>query len=87
MSEHLFLSVSEGIRKRRSNLTESEAHNSSEKQVTFDVQAIKNIRTDFHKDGGFQKAVQLSKDLSIMVTGGADGKLRVWKVRGWNVQN
>ena len=76
-----FVSVLEGVRKRKGNLTNSEDHKSTKKEVTFEVTLSTNFRTDFHKDGGFQKAVQITKDLSVMVTGGADGKLRLWKVK------
>lgn len=50
------------------------------KQIQFDIEEIKQIKTDFHKESGFQKAVQFSRDHSILATGGSDGYLRVWKV-------
>ena len=50
------------------------------KQLTFDLQCLKSVQTDFEKDGGFQKAVCFSPDHTLVVTGGADGFLRVWKV-------
>ena len=50
------------------------------KQLTFDLQCLKSVQTDFEKDGGFQKAVRFSPDHTLVVTGGADGFLRVWKV-------
>ena len=48
--------------------------------ITFDVEEGEKVETDFDKEGGFQKAVSFTKDLSIMATGGADGHLRVWQV-------
>lgn len=50
------------------------------KQLTFDLQCLKLVQTDFEKDGGFQKAVRFSADHTLVITGGADGFLRVWKV-------
>ena len=50
------------------------------KLVTFDVEKIKSVRTDFCDDGSFQKVVRFSPDGSILATGGADGQLRVWRV-------
>ncbi|XP_076462540.1 guanine nucleotide-exchange factor SEC12-like [Babylonia areolata] len=49
------------------------------KQLTFDLQCLTSVQTDFEKDGGFQKVVRFSADHTLVVTGGADGFLRVWK--------
>ena len=57
--------------------TDSENQN---KHMTFDITSLKSVKTDFFKDGGFQKCVQISPDRSIIATGGGDGHLRVWKV-------
>ncbi|KAL8572247.1 hypothetical protein ACOMHN_022484 [Nucella lapillus] len=48
------------------------------KQLSFDLQSLKSVQTDFEKDGGFQKVVRFSADHKLVVTGGADGFLRVW---------
>ena len=50
--------------------------------MTFDVEKIKSVRTDFCDDGSFQKVVRFSPDGSVVATGGADGHLRVWRVSG-----
>ena len=47
--------------------------------MTFDVNPVDLVQTDFDTDG-FQKVVHFSRDHSLMITGGADGYLRVWKV-------
>lgn len=50
------------------------------KHLTFEVEKLKSVTSDFCKDGGFQKCVQFGPDRSIIATGGGDGHLRVWKV-------
>lgn len=74
---------SEGdIRKRKGGSDGDEVKSSlnDTKYLTFDVQLIQSVQTDFDKDGGFQKVVRFSLDHSFVATGGADGFLRVWKV-------
>ncbi|XP_014663700.1 PREDICTED: prolactin regulatory element-binding protein-like isoform X2 [Priapulus caudatus] len=51
----------------------------TEVERMFEFEKLGCILTDFHADGGFQKAVRFSSDKSLLVTGGADGFLRVWK--------
>ncbi|XP_022316787.2 guanine nucleotide-exchange factor SEC12-like isoform X1 [Crassostrea virginica] len=68
------------VRKRTSeNENSSNTAEGGTKQILFDITEIKKIKTDFHKESSFQKAVQFSRDHSILATGGADGHLRVWK--------
>ena len=73
--------------KKRAGKTNKEDKASTEnatpngtKQLTFDLQCLKSVQTDFEKDGGFQKVVRFSADHTLLATGGADGFLRVWKV-------
>lgn len=79
----ILLSIgSNDVRQRKSG-NENSANKEEEegtKQIQFDIEEIKQIKTDFHKESGFQKAVQFSRDHSILATGGSDGYLRVWKV-------
>jgi prolactin regulatory element-binding protein len=70
------------IRQRKSekeNSSNDKDHEAT-KQILFDIDKIKQIKTDFHKESSFQKTVQFSRDHSLLATGGADGHLRVWKV-------
>ncbi|XP_046366308.2 prolactin regulatory element-binding protein-like [Haliotis rufescens] len=68
------------VRKRK-----GESENSSKekcnntKHITFDIEPIKHVTTDFAKDGSFQKVVRFGADNSILATGGADGFVRVWQ--------
>ena len=59
--------------------TDSKTQNGT-KQLTFELQCLKSVQTDFGTDGGFQKVVRFSADHTMVATGGADGFLRVWKV-------
>ena len=52
----------------------------AEKQLTFQIESRGEAATDFSKDGGFQKCVRFSNDNAHLLTGGADGHLRMWKV-------
>lgn len=80
----ILLSIgSNDVRQRKSgneNSANKEEEEEGTKQIQFDIEEIKQIKTDFHKESGFQKAVQFSRDHSILATGGSDGYLRVWKV-------
>ncbi|KAK7099887.1 guanine nucleotide-exchange factor SEC12-like [Littorina saxatilis] len=49
------------------------------KQLTFELECLKSVQTDFEKDGGFQKVVRFSLDRTLVITGGAEGFLRLWK--------
>lgn len=42
---------------------------------------VASIRTDFSEGDSYQKVVHFNYDGSLLVTGGCDGVLRVWKVR------
>ncbi|KAK3089037.1 hypothetical protein FSP39_000316 [Pinctada imbricata] len=53
--------------------------NGETKQISFDIEKITSVKTDFHKDGSFQKVVQISRCRQFLATGGVDGYLRVWK--------
>lgn len=43
------------------------------------VESLHSVRTDFSPDA-LQKAVRFNADCSLLVTGGADGFLRLWEV-------
>ncbi|XP_064624555.1 prolactin regulatory element-binding protein-like [Lineus longissimus] len=69
----------DNLRKRKGNLTNSESHDSAPNVVTFEVDEIADVKTDYSDDSGVQNVVRFSKDASLMLTGGSDGYLRVWK--------
>ena len=78
-----FLLVSaalEGLRKRKGNLTMSTDHKLASKMIGFEIEPGEEVVTDHAKDGGFQKVVQFTKDLTHIVTAGADGYFRIWQV-------
>lgn len=68
------------VRQRKGKIHPSENSTTDKKQVTFHMEETAKFRTDFCKDGSFQKVVKFSWDHSILATGGADGFLRIWKV-------
>ena len=72
-----FTLVLEGIRKRKGNATKSEDHQRTQRIVTVNVEALKQIETDT-KD--VQKTVAFSPDARLLATGGTGGHLRIWKV-------
>lgn len=71
----------EGLRKRKGNLTMSTDHKMASKMIGFEIEPGEEVVTDQAKDGAFQKAVKFTKDFLHLVTAGADGCLRIWKVR------
>ena len=70
-----------GKKDKKSDSNEKSDAENQTKQLTFEVEKIKSVRTDFCDSGSFQKVVQFGPDHSILATAGADGHLRVWKVR------
>ena len=70
----------EGLRKRKGNFTISNDHRNASKMIGFEIEPSEEVKTDKAKDGGFQKAVRFMHSASHMVTAGADGHFRVWKV-------
>ena len=48
--------------------------------IGFEIELGEDVKTDEAKDGGFQKVVRFWHDSLQMVTAGADGHFRVWKV-------
>ncbi|XP_046566705.1 prolactin regulatory element-binding protein-like [Haliotis rubra] len=68
------------VRKRKGETENSSKEKSNDtKHITFDIEPMKHVTTDFAKDGSFQKVVRFGADHSILATGGADGFVRVWQ--------
>lgn len=68
------------MRKRKGDDSVNDKQENATKHISFDIEEIRKVKTDFHKDGSFQKVVQFSPDHRLVATGGADGYLRVWQV-------
>lgn len=73
--------VSDGqLRKRKSGLTKADDFKNAKKMISFDVQEVDSVITDFHKDDAYQSCSVFSPDGSILATAGADGSIRMWTV-------
>jgi len=70
----------DGVRKRKKNPMGHGDTNSASKILSYDVELLGSVQTDFSSGDGYQRAVRFTQDISVMVTGGADGSLRTWKV-------
>lgn len=74
-------SIADGkLRKRKSGLTKADDFKHAKKIVSFDIQQIDKIVTDFHPGDAYQSCSVFSSDGSLLATGGADGYIRLWKV-------
>lgn len=83
MSIFLYIFIAEGnsiVRKRKSNLTNSESYRNSVKTLTFDIDKQKAVKNDFNKEGEYQKCVIFTHDQETIMTGGSDGYIRTWEV-------
>ncbi|XP_074642612.1 guanine nucleotide-exchange factor SEC12-like [Tubulanus polymorphus] len=70
------------VRKRKGNATESDDNKATRNVVSFDITLDKSVQSDFAEDGGLQNVVKFSRDHTLVITGGADGYLRIWKRAG-----
>ncbi|MGH0123373.1 UNVERIFIED_CONTAM: hypothetical protein FKN15_028464 [Acipenser sinensis] len=74
----------QGPRKRRVGGSQPAAgegdgmNETQNKTAQISVEKLGEVQTDF-SDDGLQKSVRFSGDLSFLVTGGADGYIRVWE--------
>ncbi|XP_063770968.1 prolactin regulatory element-binding protein [Pseudophryne corroboree] len=72
-----------GSRKRKPSKSSTEASGAGTKDDTPDItlQTVAVVQTDFSTDT-LQKAVCFNQDASKLLTGGADGHIRIWEVPG-----
>ncbi|NXX98751.1 PREB protein, partial [Centropus bengalensis] len=70
-------STEKALRKRKGGSTAGEAETQRQGSEVM-VESVHSVRTDFSPDA-LQKAVRFSADGSMLVTGGADGFLRLWE--------
>ncbi|KAL4236549.1 hypothetical protein ACF0H5_004934 [Mactra antiquata] len=77
-------SSTEAVRRKGKDTKNTDPNDSSNqtKHLTFQVEKLSSVTSDFCKDGGYQKCVKIGPDRSIIATGGGDGHLRVWKTDG-----
>uniref|UniRef100_T1JHF1 Prolactin regulatory element-binding protein n=1 Tax=Strigamia maritima TaxID=126957 RepID=T1JHF1_STRMM len=68
-----------GLRHRRGEKREKKGENGDER-LCFDIRPTECVRTDFSEDDGFQKVVRITPCRKFMITGGADGHIRFWKL-------
>lgn len=61
-------------------MTHADGHKNARKIVTFDVQLVDSVTTDFHDKDPYQNCAAFTSDGTKIVTGGADGFIRLWKV-------
>lgn len=57
-----------------------DSNDNSISEIGFEVTEIANAQTDFCKDEPYQKVVKVTPDGSVIITAGADGKIRTWTV-------
>lgn len=60
------------------NENQSRNPSSSHSKLLFNIQPLESFQTDFSKEP-FQKLVKFSPITKLLVTGGADGHVRLWK--------
>jgi len=70
----------EGLRKRKGNLTVSNDHKNASKMIGFEIEPGEEVETDRSLPSGFQKVARFTDNGCQLVTAGADGHFRVWKV-------
>ena len=70
-----------GIRRRKQgHLTKSETYANAQKALVFSLETETFFQTDFTVKSPCQNVVRFSPIANIFVTGGADGRLRVFQV-------
>lgn len=54
--------------------------NMKDETVHISVKAVGQVQSDANPQDPLQKVVRFSPDLSLLLTGGTDGHIRVWEV-------
>ncbi|XP_030324743.1 prolactin regulatory element-binding protein isoform X2 [Calypte anna] len=67
-----------GPRKRKGASPAGQGGETQSRSSEVTVESLHSVRTDFSADA-LQKAVRFNADASLLVTGGADGFLRLWE--------
>jgi len=60
------------------NSTNAKKTGQLESRLTFHIEPLNSVQTDFNTPEPYQKVVRISYDSKLLVTGGDDGILRVW---------
>lgn len=60
--------------------TEEEASDMKDESVHMSVTTLAELQSDLNPVDPLQKVVRFSPDMSLLLTGGTDGHVRVWEV-------
>lgn len=62
----------------RNQTASRQSNGQLESRLTFHIEALNSVQSDFNTPEPYQKVVRISYDSKLLVTGGDDGILRVW---------
>lgn len=67
------------LKQRRTNKVQNEKKEVASQTDKFTFTLLKKVDTDASKDDPLQKTVRISRDGNLLVTGGCDGHVTLWK--------